>query len=303
MQGGGVPGSVSGCGFFSQSPPMVPEHQWSAAGAASGPFLGSMDGVPERQRGVGASVSSALEAAAVVGGVAGPVSGVVVAGRGVTVEERRSVASAEAAASGLSLAEAGPSTSDAERKSTAVWIIGHFFIHWAGERALLRPGGRHLGLGHLGIRVSWWGQRGMRWHQLLPFLSRLRSCPRRPDVMILHLGGNDVDTLPARQLLNIIKDDLRVLFDWFPSTRVIWSDVIPRPRCLASRRWTRGLAKFNRQIGKWVVSRGGQQILHGWVEVGCAGLFHKDKVHLSDVGWDLLLDDFAVCCESVLGLC
>nr|XP_033814764.1 uncharacterized protein LOC117366896 [Geotrypetes seraphini] len=111
MPGGGVPGSVSGCGFFSQSPSMVPEHQWSAAGAAPGPFLGSVDGVPDRQRGVGASVSSASEAAAVDGGVAGPVSGVVVAGRGVTVEEQRPVASAEAAASGLSLAEAGPSTS------------------------------------------------------------------------------------------------------------------------------------------------------------------------------------------------
>nr|XP_033791558.1 uncharacterized protein LOC117356450 isoform X1 [Geotrypetes seraphini] len=184
-----------------------------------------------------------------------------------------------------------------------VWIIGHSFVHWAGERSRLRPGGRHLGLGHLGVRVSWWGQRGMRWYQLLPFLAHLRDSPRRPDVLIIHLGGNDVDSLSARQLVNVIKDDLRVLFAWFPGTRVLWSDVIPRPRCLSSRRWTRGLAKFNRQVGKWVESQGGTQLLHGWVDVGCGGLYHADRVHLSDIGCDLLLDDFAVGCERVLGLC
>nr|XP_033798461.1 elastin-like [Geotrypetes seraphini] len=301
VPGGGFLGSVPGCGFSSQSPLVVPESQWSAVGGVPGPSAGSVGVVSDRQHGERASVTSALETVAVGGGVAGPSVDVAVAGRGVAVVERPSVSAAEVVSGGISVPVEEPSVAGAGR-SSSVWIIGHSFVHWAGERSLLRPGGRHLGLGHLGVQVSWWGQRGMRWYQLLPFLSHLRDCPRRPDVLIIHLGGNDVDSLSARQLVNVIKDDLRVLFAWFPGTHVLWSDVIPRPRCLASRRWTRGLAKFNRQVGKWVESQGGTQLLHGWVDVGCGGLFHVDRVHLSDIGCDLLLDDFAVGCERVLGL-
>nr|XP_033801092.1 uncharacterized protein LOC117360801 [Geotrypetes seraphini] len=279
----------------------VQESPWSAAGSVPGPSSCSAGAAADRQHSESASVASASEPVAVGGGAAGPSADVVVAGRGVTVVECPSASASEVVSGGISVPVEGPSVSGAGR-SSSVWIIGHSFVHWAGERALLRPGGRHLGLGHLGVRVSWGGQRGMRWHQLLPFLSHFRSCPRRPEVIIIHLGGNDVDSMSARQLVNVIKDDLRVIFAWFPGTRILWSDVIPRPRCLASRRWTRGLAKFNRQVGKWVESQGGKQLLHGWVEVGCGGLFHTDRVHLSDIGWDLLLDDFAVGCESVLGL-
>nr|XP_033777770.1 uncharacterized protein LOC117349008 isoform X1 [Geotrypetes seraphini] len=182
----------------------------------------------------------------------------------------------------------------------SLWIVGHSYVHWAAERALIRPGGRHLGLGSQGLRVSWWGQRGMRWSQLLLLMERLRSRPRHPDILLIHLGGNDVDSCSGKDLINTVKDDLRVVLDWFPSVLLVWSDIVPRPRCLASRRWTRGLAKLNRQVGKWVMGQGGLQLLHDWVDVSCAGLFHSDGVHLSAVGWDLLLDDFASGCERVL---
>nr|XP_033794721.1 uncharacterized protein LOC117357763 isoform X2 [Geotrypetes seraphini] len=200
------------------------------------------------------------------------------------------------------LAERGwcPGSSD---RSYSLWIVGHSYIHWAAERAAIRPGGRHLGLSHRGLHVSWWGQRGMRWSQLLTLLERLRSRPRHPDLLLLHLGGNDVDACSGKDLVNLIRDDLRVVLDWFPGVLLMWSDIVPRPRCLASRRWTRGLSKLNRQVGKWVVSQGGLQLLHEWVDISCTGLFHTDGVHLSAVGWDLLLDDFSSGCERVLALC
>nr|XP_033793128.1 uncharacterized protein LOC117357060 [Geotrypetes seraphini] len=185
-------------------------------------------------------------------------------------------------------------------RACSVWIVGHSFIHRAGERALIRPGGRHLGLEHRGVRVSWWGQRGMRWHQLLPLMARQRSNPRRPDLLLVHLGGNDVDVMTVKQLIDRIKDDLRCVLDWFPHLRLVWSDIIPRLRRLESRRWTRGLIKINRQVAKWVEGMGGLQIQHSWVDLTCEGLYARDRVHLSAVGCDLLLDDFATCCESHL---
>nr|XP_033811841.1 uncharacterized protein LOC117365474 [Geotrypetes seraphini] len=128
---------------------------------------------------------------------------------------------------------------DAVRRQRMVWIVGHSFVHWAGECAAIRPGGQHLGLQHLGIRVSWWGQRGMRWHQLLPLLADFRRRPRRPDVLLLHLGGNDVDSQTGKHLIDTILGDLRMVLEWFPGTTLLWSDIIPRPRRLESRRWTR----------------------------------------------------------------
>nr|XP_033777443.1 uncharacterized protein LOC117348910 isoform X2 [Geotrypetes seraphini] len=213
-------------------------------------------------------------------------------------------APAGAAASGVSAVRStdpgSSSSQDSSGRSFSLWIVGHSFVHWAAERALIRPGGRHLGLGQRGLRVSWWGQRGMRWSQLLLLMERLRARPSHPDMLLIHLGGNDVDSCSGKDLINTIKDDLRVVLDWFPSILLIWSDIVPRPRCLASRRWTRGLAKLNRQVGKWVMCQGGLQLLHDWVDVSCTGLFHRDGVHLSAVGWDLLLDDFASGCERVL---
>nr|XP_033809996.1 uncharacterized protein LOC117364660 isoform X1 [Geotrypetes seraphini] len=287
-------------------------------------------GVAERPGCSGAERGSALSAAAVAGGgtagslhsssqmpevavrggsvQASDVSSVVgIAGQGVSGVSAgvpgasSTVSSAGARSSSRRFADASAFVEPAPSPcSYSLWIVGHSFVHWASERAGIRPGGRHLGLGHLGLRVSWWGQRGMRWSQLLLLLTDLRSRTSPPDILLIHLGGNDVDAWTGKDLVNRIKDDLRVVGDWFPGVLLVWSDIVPRPRRLASRRWTRGLAKLNRQVGKWVVGHGGWQILHDWVDVTCLGLYHTDGVHLSDVGWDLLLDDFASSCEKFL---
>nr|XP_033793603.1 uncharacterized PE-PGRS family protein PE_PGRS54-like isoform X2 [Geotrypetes seraphini] len=265
-------------------------------------------GVAERPGGSGAERGSALTAGAVAGGgaaVSGPSSSLMpeVAVRGGSVQASdvsSLVGTAGQGVSGVSAGVSGASTTAPSSCSYSLWIVGHSFIHWASERACIRPGGRHLGLGHLGLRVSWWGQRGMHWSQLLVLLTDLRSRTSHPDILLIHLGGNDVDALTGKDLVNRIKDDLRVVWDWFPGVLLVWSDIVPRPSRIVSRRWTRGLAKLNRQVGKWVVGHGGWQIQHDWVDVNCLGLYHTDRVHLSDVGLDLLLDDFASSCEKFL---
>nr|XP_033788404.1 elastin-like isoform X1 [Geotrypetes seraphini] len=302
MGGSILPGPASLFSWSPQMPAFLPggrESGVSDVGAAR---------APERPGGSGSERSSAFGGEVAAGGgatgsshLSSSLPGVAVRG----VSASGPVSSSGNAVRGISsggVVDQGSSSQGSCGRSYSLWIVGHSFIHWASERAAIRPGGRHLGLSQQGLRVSWWGQRGMRWSHLLLLLERLRSRPRHPDLLLLHLGGNDVDACSGKDLVNIIKDDLRIVLDWFPGVLLIWSDIVPRPRCLASRRWTRGLSKLNRQVGKWVVSQGGLQILHEWVDVSCAGLFHKDGVHLSAVGWDLLLDDFASVCERVLAL-
>nr|XP_033816048.1 uncharacterized protein LOC117367477 isoform X2 [Geotrypetes seraphini] len=305
MAGGVLPGSASFFPCFPQVAPFFPGGREVGALAVGGA------GVTERPGGSGSERSSALGGLVAAGGgatgstlLSSTLPGVAV--QGVSASTSGAAAVAGAADSGVSVARSSDpgssSSQDSCGRSYSLWIVGHSFIHWAAERALIRPGGRHLGLGQQGLRVSWWGQRGMRWSQLLLLMERLRSRPRHPDILLIHLGGNDVDSCSGRDLINTIKDDLRVVLDWFPGVLLFWSDIVPRPRCLVSRRWTRGLAKLNRQVGKWVMGQGGLQLMHEWVDVSCAGLFHSDGVHLSAVGWDLLLNDFTSGCERVLAL-
>nr|XP_033790870.1 uncharacterized protein LOC117355893 [Geotrypetes seraphini] len=284
MAGSILPGPASLFSWSPQVPAFIP--------CGRGPGVSDMGaaGTSEWPGCSGSERSLALGGVVVAGGgAAGPshlsssLPGVAVRG----VSASGPVSSSGTTVSSISprgVVDQGSSSQGSSGRSYSLWIVGHSFIHWAAERSAIRSGGRHLGLSHQGLHVSWWGQRGMRWSQLLLLLERLRSRPRHPDLLLLHLGGNNVDACSGKDLVNLIKDDLRVVLDWFPGVLLIWSDIVPRPRCLASRRWTRGLLKLNRQVGKWVVSHGGMQLLHEWVDVSCAGLFHTDGVHLSAVG-------------------
>nr|XP_033818503.1 uncharacterized protein LOC117368868 [Geotrypetes seraphini] len=243
---------------FSEEPSQQVPSFCPGVRAAGVPDVGSA-AMSERPGCSGSERSSAFGGVVVAGGgatgssqLSSALPGVAVSG----VSASGPASLAGTAASGVSGGGSGDPSSSAQAssdRSYSLWIVGHSFVHWAAERAGIRPGGRHLGLGHRGLRVSWWGQRGMRWSQLLLLLEGLRSRSRHPDMLLVHLGGNDVDVCTGKDLVNLIKDDLRVVLDWFPGVLLVWSDIVPRPRCLASRRWTRGLAKLNRQMS-WVVA-------------------------------------------------
>lgn len=49
---------------------------------------------------------------------------------------------------------------------------------------------------------------------------------------------------------------------------------------------------MNYQIGHWVVQNDGFQNMHLWAEMYCDGLYSSDRVHLLQVGQDLLLNDW-----------
>ena len=49
----------------------------------------------------------------------------------------------------------------------------------------------------------------MRWEHLLPRLQFLMLTRGHPKIIILHVGGNNVDSVPQLTLMQSVKDDLK----------------------------------------------------------------------------------------------
>ncbi|XP_029442505.1 uncharacterized protein LOC115082415 [Rhinatrema bivittatum] len=95
-----------------------------------------------------------------------------------------------------------------KRFEGCAWIVGHSYIHPAQRRAMKRPYGEHLDIDRAGWRVSWFSKRGMGWDELLPFLFERIQMWGEPNLIIFHLGGNDIGSKTCRELLTCMKKDL-----------------------------------------------------------------------------------------------
>ncbi|KAG7462581.1 hypothetical protein MATL_G00186270 [Megalops atlanticus] len=171
-----------------------------------------------------------------------------------------------------------------------VWICGHSLVFWAEKRAKSPEYGKQLGMDSSCVRVWWKGMQGMTWEQLLPLLLKLKGSWPNPDVIILHLGGNDLGKTDPKGLLAAIKRDLTSLKSIFPQCLLVWSDILPR----RSWRTTEDAeamesirVSVNRKVQADIAELGGAALTHDQIRPGSdAGLYRPDGVHLSGKGID-----------------
>ncbi|XP_063731679.1 serine/arginine repetitive matrix protein 2 isoform X5 [Eleginops maclovinus] len=180
-----------------------------------------------------------------------------------------------------------------------VWICGHSLVYWAESRAKSPEVGMQLGMDPSRVTVGWKGTQGMTWSQLLPQLHQLKVTWPNPDVLIMHLGGNDLSTDSPTDLLASVKKDLTSMRSIFPSCLLVWSYILPR------RVWRHSAdsqevdlvrCTVNRRIHSIVSELGGASLTHENIRCGAnTGLYRADGVHLSPKGIDVFnlnLQDF-----------
>ena len=132
-------------------------------------------------------------------------------------------------------------------------------------------------------------------------LSRLMCRFPSPDVVVIHLGGNDVGQRKTLDIIFSIRDDLLRIHLLFPTAKIIFSDIIQRLVWLPpfSRRPLEKIRKrINRAVSKLLVESGIFSFRHTELEGGHAGLYRSDGVHLSDIGLDIFNADLGSCVES-----
>ena len=76
----------------------------------------------------------------------------------------------------------------------------------------------NLGQDPAAFQVQWFGRRGMLWEDLIFELGRLYATYNAPDIMILHIGGNDIGKKKTFELISEMKDTLKFLKLVSPNT-------------------------------------------------------------------------------------
>ncbi|RXN11627.1 hypothetical protein ROHU_010525 [Labeo rohita] len=108
-----------------------------------------------------------------------------------------------------------------ECKEKVVLIVGHSFVKWAERRA---EAAWEPNLGLRSTNVQWYGKGGMKWSQILP---AVLSTGLRPDVLLIHVGGNDLGLQRSVDLLSSMKEDISAL-QKITSATVMFSSITER---------------------------------------------------------------------------
>lgn len=186
-----------------------------------------------------------------------------------------------------------------------VWICGHSLVFWAEKRATSPEIGMQLGMDPNTVRIWWKGVQGMTWQQLLPQLLQLKDNWPKPDVILIHLGGNDLGTMTPETFVLAVKKDLISLKSIFPECRLVWSDILPRKswrHSIDSMAVNNMRQAINKTIRGIMAELGGSSLTHDNILPKLdTGLYRPDGVHLSGKGIDtfnLNMQDFLEKWES-----
>lgn len=166
-----------------------------------------------------------------------------------------------------------------------VWICGDGLVALASELAELPTQGITLAQSGTRSCVYWKGVQGMVWDRLMPTIHNLRLGWPNPDVLILHLGNNDVNMREVEDLLSTIKRDLESIHSVLPQCLIVWSDILPRHGIQNNK----GLIDLiNLRVHALVAELGGTAISH---ETIGPELYCGEGVFLSQFGIQMFIQN------------
>ncbi|OCT94696.1 hypothetical protein XELAEV_18012383mg [Xenopus laevis] len=140
--------------------------------------------------------------------------------------------------------------------------------------------GSQLGFLEDWVKLHWFGVPGLRWPGVW---STLLQKDRRPEVLVIHAGGNDMRLRSQRELVLEMKLDLDKIRRLFPDLVLVWSEMVPR----MVWRYARNGEKMDRSRGKVLASFvrkcEGIVVRHTILEGRMPAYYREDRVHLSNV--------------------
>ncbi|XP_067324531.1 uncharacterized protein [Anolis sagrei] len=175
-----------------------------------------------------------------------------------------------------------------------VLICGHGLVAQVRRRAESSLCGSQLGLSSSLVTIEWLGWPGLLWDQLLPTLVPYLETYLPPDILVLHLGENDLGKWTSMALSLRIRQDLARIREKVPGIGLIWSFLLDQPSCPPwedLQRFRRARAKINEDVRKAVEAAGGASIPHSNIKASRLNLFQQSGLHLSNAGCDFFLEN------------
>lgn len=106
-----------------------------------------------------------------------------------------------------------------------ILICSHSIIFWDSKREASSRSGTRAALG-TAVHIEWLRRWGMRWNQFLPALTNYLNSNPAPDLLIMHLGENDLCTIKGVKLRFSACHDLATIQGWLPDCIIGWSEFL-----------------------------------------------------------------------------
>ena len=184
-------------------------------------------------------------------------------------------------------------------------MVGHSFIKWAAIHANKRHFGNNLGLTDRGVQITWRGKGGMLWSDLRQVLNEMVTGGVTPDVLVLHLGENDLGNRRGIMILKDMKEDMQEIGKRWAGTHIMWTEWVPRRKWRGAIRPAaidRARRKVNAEMRGFCRQRGFGMVEHKGIIYKEAGFFRDDGVHLSLVGLEMYLLNLREAVAAALGV-
>ena len=134
----------------------------------------------------------------------------------------------------------------------------------------------------------------MKWNEVGRKVQYLLNFEEAPDLLIIHCGGNDIGD-PAGsncELRHKMFKTIQFLRNLLPSTRIIWSQILPRLKWrdeICHEALEKARIRTNSFIATIIIQSGGAYIRYPEIVELNTGMFSDDNVHLSDIGNEIFL--------------
>lgn len=166
-------------------------------------------------------------------------------------------------------------------------MIGDSIVFWAGQS---EPRCTSTGC------LKWLGVRGARLSALTSILHRHISRHPVPRTVIVHLGTNDLFSIPLKDIRNSIEGGLNGIRHLLPNTSIIWSDILLRLFYYGEQKQGVGkkcVLSLNKFADKLCSNLGNAHaIVHSHnINPPQHSLYYRDGLHLSSTGNVLLQEN------------
>lgn len=125
----------------------------------------------------------------------------------------------------------------------------------------------------------------MVWEEVEPIVKSIVQKRGKPDVILIHGGGNSIGTMPLARLQKFMKLTFANLQTFLPQTRFIWSQILPRRyyrHMFSNIAADKARKRINKSLAPFVIARNGAYIKYPGLQQ-CSSTFYRDGTHLSDI--------------------
>lgn len=179
-------------------------------------------------------------------------------------------------------------------------------VRWAARHALEGLRDMQLGFGEQEARITWKGRSGWKLVDILPqLILDVNKARRKPDIIILHCGTNDLGSVPHHLIQRAMRSNFNEVFQSAPGAIILWSDIIPRKAysvAFSTVKVDKARKKVNKFARKLLLGPRGGVIEHA-ISYKQSHLYgNRDEVHLSGAGNSVLVAEWKEAIQSYLAV-